>query len=209
MKRITILLFILLMTGSMMAEKFTLGKLTFQTISAKKVELVTVEKDITDLYLGSTITYNGVKYRIKSIGEEAFSGCKSLTSITIPNSVTSIEDGAFKRCKSLTSIIIPNSVKSIGRDAFAGCSSLTSIIVEKGNKIYDSRNNCNAIIETATNALIAGCYKTIIPNSVTRIGDWAFEGCEKLTSITIPSSVPYTAIGRNAFPKHTKIFRER
>ena len=127
MKRITILLFILLMTGSMMAETFTLGKLTFQTISAKKVELVTVEKDITDLYLGSTITYNGVKYSVKSIGEDAFRDCKSLTSINIPNSVTSIGDRAFYGCKSLTSIIIPNSVTSIGRKAFSGCDNLTSI----------------------------------------------------------------------------------
>jgi hypothetical protein len=71
------------------------------------------------------------------------------------------------------------------------------MIVENGNTIYDSRENCNAIIETATNTLIAGCQNTIIPNSVTSIGDRAFSGCSSLTSITIPNSV--TSIGDYAF----------
>ena len=104
-----------------------------------------------------------------------------------------IGDLAFDYCNNLTSITIPNSVTSIGEDAFWNCSGLTTIIVEKGNKRYDSRENCNAIIETATNTLIQGCNSTVIPNSVTSIGKHAFSSCKAWTSITIPNSV--TSIG--------------
>ena len=97
----------------------------------------------------------------------------------------------------LPSVTIPNSVTSIRSSAFSGCSSLTSIVVEEGNTVYDSRENCNVIIETASNTLITGCKNTIIPNSVTSIGDYAFYGCSGLTSVTIPNSV--TSIGYAAF----------
>ena len=134
---------------------------------------------------------------ITSIESYAFAYCTDLTSIKFPNSVTTIGRSAFTGCTSLTSITIPNSVTSIERSALVGCSNLESIVVESGNTKYDSRNNCNAIIETATNTLVAGCKNTIIPNSVTEIGDWAFGVCEDLTSIIIPNSI--TKISNNAF----------
>ena len=134
---------------------------------------------------------------VTSIGRHAFCFCSGLTSITIPNSVTSIGEAAFCFCSGLTSITIPNSVTSIGDCAFSGCSGLTSIIVDSNNTVYDSRDNCNAIIEKATNTLIAGCQNTVIPNGVTSIGKEAFRGCSDLTSITIPNSV--TSIGIRAF----------
>ena len=144
--------------------------------------------DLTSITLPNSVT---------SIGSHAFAFCSGLTSIIIPNSVTSIGSSAFRGCKGLTSITIPNSVTSIGEDAFWWCSGLTSIIVEKENKRYDSRENCNAIIDTASNTLLVGCKNTFIPNSVTSIGEDAFYGCKGLTSITIPNSV--TSIGNWAF----------
>ena len=134
---------------------------------------------------------------VTSIGSKAFSGCWFLTSVTIPNSVTSIGSYAFEKCSGLTSVTIPNSVTSIGSSAFGECSNLTEIKVDNDNSTYDSRNDCNAIIKTSSNTLIAGCKNTIIPNSVTSIGNYAFSGCSGLTSVTIPNSV--TSIGSQAF----------
>ncbi len=168
--------------------------------------------------IGLTSVYFGENSQLTTIGNEAFYSCRSLTSITIPDSVTSIGSGAFYGCSNLTSINIPDGVTSIGSGAFYGCSSLTSITfpdnvtsidsaafygcnnlisitVAEGNTTYHSEGNC--LIETATNTLILACKNYVIPDSVTSIGDYAFSGCSSLTSITIPDSV--TSIGDYAF----------
>ena len=154
-----------------------------------------IETSTNNLIVGCKNTT--IPNSVTSIGSWAFYGCSSLTSLTIPNSVTSIGYGAFYNCSGLTSVTIGNSVTSIGYGAFSGCSGLTSVTVDKNNGTYDSRNNCNAIIETSTNKLIVGCKNTTIGNSVSSIGEYAFEGCSGLTSVTIGNSV--TSIGSGAF----------
>ena len=148
------------------------------------------------IVIPSEITHEGVQYRVKPDTEAIFKDCKSLKSVTILDGVTSIADEAFWGCESLESITIPASVTSIGYSPVYKCSSLASIVVAEGNTVYDSRENCNALIHTATNTLLYGCQNTIIPNSVTSIGDFAFCLCS-LTSIVIPNSV--TSIGKRAF----------
>ena len=159
----------------------------------------------TLLLLCSTITFaeeviiDGIKYDVIAKAKQAkvisngYSGDIIIPETVVHNgatySVTSIGDRAFYNCDGLTSIEIPTSVTSIGNYAFYYCSGLESIIVDSGNTNYDSRDNCNAIIETGSNTLLYGCNNSVIPNSVTSIGDGAFSGRSGLTSVTIPNSV--------------------
>ena len=158
-----------------------------------------------------------IRKGVKVIGNGAFFWCESLTSINIPNSVTTIGNGAFSRCSSLISINIPNSVTTIGRGAFSCCNSLTSITIPNsvvtiiGNPFYfwygNLYNESKAFIyedhvlfnknKTTLIAYIAREKNYTIPNSVTTIGEGAFNGCHFLTSIKIPNSV--TTIGEGAF----------
>ncbi len=136
----------------------------------------------------------GCNALIETESNTLLAGCKNTK---IPTSVTGIGKRAFFGCSGLTGIEIPASVATVGGASFSGCSSLESIKVAEGNAVYDSREGCNALIETESNTLLAGCKNTKIPTSVTGIGKRAFFGCSGLTGIEIPTNV--TFIDRYAF----------
>lgn len=127
---------------------------------------------------------------VVSIQDRAFEGCINLKRLTLPESLRSIGNSAFRGCTSLESLYIPSRVTNIygGGNAFAGCIALKDIQVAEGNKTFDSRDNCNAIIKTATNALQVGCKSTVIPSTVRTLCDNSFSD-HGLISIHIPSSV--------------------
>lgn len=133
-----------------------------------------------------------------TIDQNSFKNLKSLKTINLSSALTSIGKSAFSGCTALSSISIPKSVNNIGTEVFSGCTSLKSIEVDVENVTYDSRDNCDAIIERSSNTLIQGCSETIIPESVTSIGNGAFLNISTLKGeFTIPEGV--TSIGGGAF----------
>ena len=168
------------------------GELSYDEAAAV-TELGTVFGETSITSFDELQYFTGLSY----ILDEAFFSCEQLTSVIIPSGVGTIYNNAFTGCSSLTSIIIPSSVHNIHDNPFMSCPALANIVVEAGNTVYDSRDNCNAIIVTATNTLKTGCINTVIPNNIEAIGIGAFWGCTGLTSIAIPNSV--TIIGGGAF----------
>ena len=152
-----------------------------------------IETSTNKLVAGCNATV--VPSSVKSIASGAFMYC-NFTSFELPEGLEEIEKTAFYFCRNLKEITIPASVKSLDY-AFYHCASLESLKVHPDNKVYDSRENCNAVIETATNQLILGCKTSFIPEGVTSIGDAAFSGYWDLSSIELPSSL--TSIGIEAF----------
>ncbi|MEE0888933.1 MAG: leucine-rich repeat domain-containing protein [Bacteroidales bacterium] len=191
MKRLLLLICTLLCANVLSAQTtFWIGDIQYEITSTNpaEVEVNNATSAITTANIPSTVTYQETTYDVTAIGDSAFYDCRSLTTVTIPNSVTYIGDRAFKSCSSLTSVTIGNSVTSIGGAAFSGCSSLTSVTI--GNSVTsigdDAFNSCSSLTSVT------------IPNSITSIGYYAFAFCSALTSVTIPNSV-VTSIGDRAF----------
>ena len=134
---------------------------------------------------------------LEIIDNSAFNGCMSLDEISLPDKLVGIGSEAFAYCDNLKSLFIPKSVRFIDDGAFSGCFNMTEIKVDKDNIVFDSRYECNAIIETNSNTLITGCVNTVIPLDVVNIGKLAFSGNKNLISITIPQNV--TNIETGAF----------
>ena len=153
------------------------------------------------LIIPESVSYEGTEYSVTSIGDRAFYNefveAQFTGDLAIPNSVTSIGYKAFEYCSFTGNLTISNSVIEIDDRAFCGCRGFEAIIVETDNSAYDSRENCNALIETSTNKLLLGCKNTVIPNSVTSIEKGAFYECSGLISIEIPNNV--SSIGYSAF----------
>ena len=164
------------------------------------------------LVIPASVDYDGKTYSVTAIGDSAFYMCYEITSVTLPKGLTrigeyafcdclklsgisfpegllSIGKNAYESCQMLKDIVIPRSVTSIGDFIFYCCANINSIKVEEGNTVYDSRSDCNAIIETAANRLIKGCDNTVIPEDITSISAYAFEQCQRLNSVTIPNGV--------------------
>jgi hypothetical protein len=177
------------------AGAITSGDYEYEILDDGTAEITGYSGDVTDLEIPSSID----DYTVTRIGKDAFSCCNSITSVTIPDSVTSIGDSAFFY-SSLTSVAISNRVTSIGEWAFCGCDSLTSINVDADNEYYSSLNG-NLYNKDQTELIQYAIGKTEtsfeIPDSVTSIGGWAFEQCDNLISVIIPDSV--TSIGYSAF----------
>ena len=159
--------------------------------------------NLNEIHITDLTSWLGISFRVSVFSSDKtnpirlFLNEEELLNLAIPAGVENIQSYAFCGISGFMSITIPNSVTNIGVRAFNGCAGLASIVIADDNPVYDSRNGCNAIIKTADNELVVGCRSSIIPKSVTRIGDCAFWDCFGLTSITIPDSV--TSIGACAF----------
>ena len=145
------------------------------------------------------ITSISIPEGVTVIKNATFSNCKELNDVTFPSTLTTIEGQAFSSCNGFRNLYIGKNLTNISNDAFDYCSKLTSIVVSDENTVYDSRNNCNALIETETNKLILGCKNTVIPNDIEVIGQHAFYGVEGITSVVLPNTV--NSIGYYAFSR--------
>ena len=149
-----------------------------------------------EIIIPQTVTYKGRTFRVTKFASMAFDN-PYISKVTIPDGIEEIADSAFTYCNLHGVITIPVSVKKIGVSAFFPMLYIDSIVVDARNSYYDSREGCNAIIETATNTLVAGCNNTIVPEGVESIAINAFVGAIELKELVLPKSLK--VIGEAAF----------
>ena len=168
-------------------------EVTFKGNSPKEFEY---EYKGGEIIIPQTVTYKGRTFRVTAFASMAFNN-PYITRITIPDGIEVIADSAFTYCSQDGVITIPASVKKIGVSAFFPVFDIDGLVVDAKNEYYDSRNGCNAIIETSTNTLIAGCSKTVIPEGIISIARNAFLAAEELKQVVLPQSLK--VIGEAAF----------
>ena len=200
-----VLVAIFMGTATASAHDFVFEGIYYNILDDTSVEVTLCDTDKE--YVGKVdvpsevIGTDGTTYRVIGIGQEAFASCYELEEVTLPQTLEIIKWDAFLDCPMLNSIVIPASVATIENYAVGHCCGLSSIKVDAKNPVYDSRNNCNAIIETATNTLVAGCLSTNIPTTVEKLGDSSFYGIfwelEEPVEIAIPEGV--TELGEEVF----------
>lgn len=213
----------------MLGSMFEVDGVTYvpTSISDRTCDVVDYDCNRTDesVEIGTTVSYRNVAFTVNEVNDYTFYGhkyikeisltnqggigahvlenCTELTSVNLGEGVTSIGESAFYGCNKLNSFELPASVSLIGNSMLADCNALTTLAVANGNAKYDSRNNCNAIVETETNKLVAACNQTRIPESVTAIGDYAFSGCKDIEAINIHESI--LSVGNYAFAGCTSL----
>lgn len=191
LKKYWLILLLVLVTVCVKAQ-VTVDGITYN-LNGNEAEVTTssIGEYTGEIVIPSSITYEGAEYSVTSIGDFAFWGSGSLTSVTMPGSLVKIGEYAFFVCSSLVSVAIPDNVSSIGKDAFGSCSNLTNIEVGQANEDYSSSDG--VLFNKKQDLLIicpprkSGQY--VIPENVSSIGYAAFSGCSRITGITIPESV--------------------
>lgn len=154
------------------------------------------DKYSDDINIPATVNFDNNDYTVTAIAYRAFSECSGVTSITLPNTLNFIGGFAFDGCEQVTELVIPASVTVIGTGITCGMGSLRTIIVEEGNPVYDSRENCNAVVRTAQNEVYAACKTTTYPESITAVGRCALVFHKEMSVIDLPENV--TSIGFNS-----------
>lgn len=184
----------------MLNSMFEVDGITFVPTSMSERTCDVIDYDCnrtaTSVNVGATVMYKNVEFTVNNVNDYAFYGNQHLEEITLANQ-GGVGTYAFANCAKLTTVNIAKGVTSVGYALFEGCNELATISVAEENAMYDSRNNCNAIIEKATNKLVAACNQTVIPESVTAIGDYAFSACGEMTSISIHKDI--LSVGNYAF----------